>query len=168
MRERRLIKEGSPCTVDYTDKTIQSVSDALKKGRALCANIEQCQKRSSAEDIQCALTMANVMTGCIIDDKNEISQVIENEKNDFLKSCPQNKFWVRRDGKWFVVNGKENVINDIVAFALIIIDLKPGERRPFTKDGTRIPELGLGDAMHNALLDLDDMYAEVGQKNPRR
>lgn len=168
MRERRLVKEGTPCCVDYTDRAIQSVSDAVKKGMVYCSNLEQCQKRSPAEDIQCALKMANVMAGYIIDDKSKISQAIENEKNDFLKSCPQNKFWVRRNGQWSVVEGRENVVDDIAAFVFVIIDLKLGERRPFTKDGTQIPELGPEDAMHNAFLDLDDMYAEVRQKNPFR
>jgi hypothetical protein len=31
MREKELIEQAIPCDTDYTDKTIQSVSDAKKK-----------------------------------------------------------------------------------------------------------------------------------------
>lgn len=136
MRERRLIKEGSPCGTDYMDKAVQSVSDAIKKGMILCSNLEECKKRSSRENIQCTLKMAQAMAGYLVDNKEELLRAIESEKNDFIKSCLQNKFWVCRNGEWSVVEGKENVVNDIVAFALVIIDRQPGERRPFTKDGT--------------------------------
>ena len=53
-------------------------------------------------------------------------------------------------------------------FALTIIDRQEGERRPFTQDGKRVPELSPADAMHNELLDLKDIYAEVGVTSPYR
>ncbi len=168
MREKRLIKEGSPCFVDYTDKAIQSVSDALGKGRVFCSNLEQCQKRSKAEDIQCYRTIANEMARFILDRKSPFVEAVQEEKENYFSSAPDGKFWVCRDGEWQVVQGKKNVVNDVVAFALVIIDRQSGERRPFTKDGMRIPELDPSDAMHNAILDLKDMYGEVGQKNPFR
>jgi len=168
MRERRFIKESSPCDTDMADKTIQTVADAVAKGRTWCSNREQCEKRSVAENIMCYRTTAKEMAGFILDRKSPFGQAVREEKEEYLGGAPDGKFWVCRDGQWQVIEGKKNVVNDIVEFAILIIDMKPGDRRPFTKDGTRTPELGPSDATHNAMLDLDDIYAEVGQKNPFR
>ena len=168
MREWRLVEEGSPCDTDFTDKAIQTVLDAKKKGKVFCPNLEQCQKRSKAEGIQCYRRVAQQMAGFILERKSPFGQAVQEEKDEYLKEAPDGKFWVCQNGKWKVVQSKENAIKDIVDFALIIIDRRPGERRPFTQDGMQIPELGPDDAMHNAMLDLDDVYGEVGQKNPFR
>ncbi|MDI6734202.1 MAG: hypothetical protein QMD50_01770 [Patescibacteria group bacterium] len=166
MREERLIKKGSLCDTDYTDKAIQSVSNAEKKGRVFCPNLEQCKNRSATEDIQCYRRVAQEMVGFILDRKSPFEQAIKEERNEYLIDAPDGKFWVCRNGEWQVVQGKKNAVQDIVDFAIVIIDRQPNERRPFTEDGMRIPELGPSDAMSNAMLDFDDMHAEVGQKNP--
>lgn len=168
MREKRLIKEGSPCDTDYTDKNMQFVSDAKEKGKVFCPNLEQCKKRSTAEDIQCYRRVAQEMAGFILNRKSPFEEAVQEERKEYLNDAPDGKFWICRNGEWQVVKGKENAVNDIVAFARVIIDRQPNERRPFTKDGMRTPELGPSDTMHNALLDLDDIYGEVGQKNPFR
>lgn len=116
----------------------------------------------------CYRTIAKEMAGFILENKSSFGTAIGEERANYLESAPDGKFWVCRGDKWKVVNDKKNVVNDIVEFVLLIIDMKPGDRRPFTKDGTRTPELGPSDAMHNAMLDLDDIYAEVGHKNPFR
>lgn len=169
MREQRLIKEGCPCDTDFTDESIQTVADAKAKGRVFCPNHEECKRRSPGEVIQCIRRIAQQMAGYIIESKESFEKAILAEKNDFLEQGPDGKFWVcDGDGNWKVVSGKENVIDDIVAFARIIIDMKKGEHRSFTKDGMKIPEMGPSDAVHNALLDLDDVYGEIGEKNPFR
>ena len=137
MREKRLIREGSPCDTDYTDRVMQSVSDARKKGEVFCPNLKQCKKQSTAESIQCYRRVAQEMAGFILDRKSPFEEAIQEEKKGYLSDAPDGKFWVCRDGGWQVVEGKRNVVDDIVAFALVIIDMQPGERRPLTKDGTR-------------------------------
>jgi len=162
VRKRSLIKEGTPCGVDFTDKSIQSISDAKSKGLVICSNYEECKKRSSIEKINCCRKVAKEMAIFILDNELPFSQAVEEEKKDFLEGKADGKLWVFRNNKWQVVEGKKNVIDDIVSFALIIIDLKPNERRPFTQDGKRIPELGPGDAVHNAALDIVDCAREIG------
>ena len=168
MRQKSLIKEASPCDTDYTDRGIQTIADAKAKGRVVCQNFLQCQKRNVTEEIQCCRQVAQQMAGYILDHKESFNEAVKNEREEYLQYGPEGKFWVFRDNNWQVVEGKKNVIDDIVEFAKVIIDLQPGERRPFTQDGMKKPEFGPGDAMHNAMLDLDDVYGEVGQKNPLR
>jgi hypothetical protein len=122
MRERRLIKEGSPCDTDFTDKTMQSVSDAKKMGKVLCPNLEQCRKRSFTEGIQCYRRVAQEMAGFILDRKSPFEQAVQEEKGEYLSYAPDGDFWVCRDGEWQVVKGKKNAVQDIVDFARAIID----------------------------------------------
>lgn len=168
MRQKSLIKEGSPCDIDYADKSIQSLSDAKAIGPVFCSNRNVCLKRNSAEGIQCYRQVAQQMAGYIMGRNSSLHQAVQEEKQEYLEQGPDGEFWVFQNGKWRIVHGKEKIMNDVIKFIHVMIDSKPGERRPFTKDGKRLPEIGLDDAMHNAMLDLDDVYGEVGQKNPLR
>lgn len=170
MREKSLIKEGSPCDIDFLDKDIQSLSDAKKKGQVFCPNLKQCLELKTP--IGCSRRIAQEMADFILErlESNlSLEEAIQREKEDYLRLAPAGELWVCRNGKWQVVQGEEgNVVEDIVAFALIILDRQPCEQRPFTKEGLRIPEMGPSEAINNALIDLDNVYGEVGQKNPFR
>lgn len=168
MREKRLIKEGGPCDTDFTDKSIQSVSDAVTRGRVFCPNRSQCEKRNVQETIYCSRQVAQQFAVHILNNRNSFSQAVQEEMSDLINELPGGKFWVFRDEQWQIVDMKDNVINDIVQFALIMIDRQEGDRRPFTRDSMKVPEMGPSDAVYNAMLDLDDIYGEVGQKNPFR
>lgn len=169
MRTARLINDGSPCDIDFTDKTMQTARDFLSRRKVLCTNLDQCQRRSQRETIICSRGTAIQMARIILENGEPYEQSVSKARAELLAdSTIEGKFWVFRSSKWLVVEGKANVIDDIVEFARTIIDFHPGDRRPFTKDGVRPIEFGPGDALHNALLDLDDVYGEVGQGNPFR
>lgn len=170
MRSRELISQLSPCDADYTDRSLQTVADAKIKSRRYCTNLTQCQERSRTEGISCTLRFAQQMAGFILGHRSPFEEAVQKERTALLKEKDQleGEYWVYRDGKWLVVQGIESAVDDIVNFALTIIDRQAGERRPFTKDGMRVPELGPTDALHNAMLDLDDVYGEIGQRNPLR
>ena len=168
MRATGLINKGSPCDIDFTDKTMQTVSDFKSRQSFPCTNLAQCRIRSEREGITCYRTIAMEMARFILQNKKPFEQAVKEEREGFLGDDLNGKFWVYRDGQWQVVKGKKNLVNDIVDFARTIIDFQPGDRRPFTKDGVRPIEFGPGDAVHNAMLDLDDVYGEVGQGNPFR
>lgn len=143
-------------------KLKRNFKSVMTKGEVFCSNVEQCKKRSLVETIMCYRTAAREMAKFILGRKSSFEQAVQEEKEGFLGDAPDGKFWVCRNDEWQVVEGKKNAVNDIVAFALVIIDRQEGERRPFTKDGMRTPELGLEDAMHNAVLELGDFSGEVG------
>ncbi len=158
MRNQKLIKKGNPCSINYEEKEIQSAMDPKNR---VCPNIEECSKRSESESIHCYRRLAQQMARFIFGNINSFESAVQEERQRFLETYPNNvKFWVCRDEKWQIIKGKENVIDDIVAFARVIIDLKPGERRPFTQDG-KILEIFPEDATHNAELDLVDIVSEV-------
>lgn len=155
MREIRLIKEGSPCDIDFTDKTIQSVLDVQKKEWVLCPNIEHCKNRNLKEVIQCYRLIAQKMANYILIRKLSFEQAVERERDEYIFCAPEGKFWVCRNGEWQVVQGKENVIEEIVDFALVIIDRQLGERLPFieTREVRKSP-LNLSDVLYNVMIDL--------------
>ncbi len=166
MREERLIKEASPCDTDFTDKSVQTISDAKARGRVLCPNHAVCKERNAKETIYCSRQIAQQFAIHTLNNRNPFHQAAQEEVKDLMNELPDGKIWVFRNEQWQVVDMRNNVINDIVQFALTMIDRQEGERRPFTKDSMRVPELGPSDAMYNAMLDLDEIYGEVGQKNP--
>jgi len=168
MREKRLIKEASPCDTDFTDKSVQTVSDARAKGRVLCPNHAVCKERNVRETLNCSRQIAQQFAVHVLDNSNPFHEALQEEVHDLINELPRGKIWVFRDEQWQVVDITNNAINDIIQFALVMIDRQEDERRPFTKDGMKVPEMGPSDAMHNAMLDLDDVYAEAGQKNPLR
>jgi hypothetical protein len=162
MRQRELIENGSPCFNDFTDRNMQTIADAERIGSIPCSNQEQCEIKG----IACYRTIAKEMANFILLDRNPFEIVIQKERVTFLEEYHRNneEFWIFRDEKWQIVMGRENIVKDVVAFARIIIDMKEGERRPFTKDGMRIPVLGLADQQHNDILDLQDIAGEVTHK----
>lgn len=168
MRAATLIEKGSPCDIDFTDKTMQTVGDFKSRPSVPCTNYIQCLRRSKEEGIQCYRTIAVEMVRFILQNKKPFEQAVEEERQGFLGDDLDGKFWVYRDGQWQIVKGKKHLIKDVVDFARTIIDFQPRDRRPFTKDVVSPIEFGPSDAMHNAMLDLDDVYGEVGQRNPFR
>ena len=168
MRSKELISITSPCDFDYTDESLQTIADVKKAERKYCTNLKQCVRRNEAEGIQCTLLLAKEMAGHILENRSSFHNAVQEDRAALLADPHDGQFWVYRDGEWQIVQGKENAINDIVNFALIIIDRQPGERRPFTEDGKRQIVLNPSDALYNDMLDLDDVYGEVGKRNPYR
>lgn len=168
MRQKQLIQDGSPCDVDFTDKLIQTTLDAIEKGRVLCSNHATCEKRNVREKICCVRQFAQQFAVYILNNRNSFSRAVREELHDLMNELPEVKYWVFRDEQWQVVDLGDDVLSDIVRFALVMVDYKGDDRRSFTKDGRKSPEMGPSDAMDNAMLDLDDIYGEVGQTNPFR
>lgn len=161
MRQRELIENGSPCFDDFTNKNMQTIIDAQRIGLIPCSNFKQCE----IKQISCYRVIAKEMANFILVNKNPLEEVIQKERIIFLEEAHKNvEFWIFRDGKWQIARGRENIVKDVVAFARIIMDIKPGERRPFTKDGMHIPVLGLRDQQYNDILDLQDIAGEVTHK----
>ena len=168
MRSKELISQASPCDVNFRDRSLQSIASVKAGGHRYCANLEQCKARSQAEGIQCTLRLAQQMAIHILSNRSPFNQAIQEERAAFLADPLDGQFWVYRNKEWHVIRGKESAIDDIVEFALIIIDRQPGERRPFTQDGKRQIILGPSDTLYNDMLDFDDIYGELGQRNPYR
>lgn len=165
MRSKEFISKASPCDTDLADRSIQTLVDVKRRGPNPCTNYEECVERVG--EVTCTLQMAQRMAEGIMTNRSPFEEAVAEERAAFLEEAPEGKYWGLRDENWTVVEGKVHVVDDITSFALTIIDRQDGERRPFTRDGMRI-EMGPADALHNAMLDLDDVYGEVGQPNPLR
>ena len=152
MRAEKLVNKGSPCDRDFTDNTIQTSEDFLSRPKVYCTNLNQCQSRSSKENVMCSRGMAIQMARFILQNKKPFEEAVQEAREELLSDDLEGTFWVFRDSRWQIVKGKAKVIHDIVEFAKTIIDFCSGDRRPFTQDGKHI----------------EDVYCEVGQTNPFR
>jgi hypothetical protein len=125
MRSREVIEVLSPCDNDLTDRSLQSLDDARRKGVTICSNLGPCIQRSSLEGISCTRRVAQQMAVFAkerMDEGGLTRQVaIAAEVNDYLASGPDGKFWAFRNGEWIIVQGKEKAMVDIASFADTII-----------------------------------------------
>lgn len=166
MRSRELILKIPPCDVDYTDPSMQTFSNVLIRDHAPCTNLRECVNRSRMEKIQCTRRIAHQMAGFILESRLDFPQAVEKEKTEWIENAPNGRFWVNRDGKWQVVQGKENVIGDIVTFAETIIDRRPDEHLPFTRKDLYQINLGPAATIYSAMLDFDDLLGETQARTP--
>ncbi|XOB40907.1 MAG: hypothetical protein ACKKMW_02460 [Candidatus Nealsonbacteria bacterium] len=159
MREIELIKSASPCDTNYNDKSIQTISDAKKKGRILCSNLKECQEGG----IFCTLNLGWRMAQFVIEGEQDLGKTLESESKDFLKEHPKGKFWIKKDDEWSVVEGKSNAIDYIKKFAINVIDedsskFKPAKRAIFEKPSDII--INMAEAIDSTIKDLKDMAEE--------
>ncbi|NQT50145.1 hypothetical protein HQ571_05610 [Candidatus Kuenenbacteria bacterium] len=131
MRQRRLIENTCPCDFDFHDKSVQTIADARATDRVMCSNIEQC----NARNIQCTRRLAQQVAEFIIDRHEPYAEAVQNERRDLERDPTLNApFWVFRDGEWKVVQGGQGIVDEIMAFAEVIIDFQLDENSPPTRD----------------------------------
>ena len=129
MRKGSILTTASPCDTDFTDKSMQTIGDWRERDRVLCDNFPDCQRINVPEDISCCRTIARQMAQRISHSRLPVAEAVQQERRHFLTTPANvNKFWVKRNGKWQVVSGKENVVDDIAAFALVILDAKTSDK----------------------------------------
>lgn len=157
MREMELIKNASPCDTNYNDKSIQTISDAKKKGRVFCSNLKECKERG----IFCTLNLGRRMAQYVIENKQNYKQdlgnALENEGKDFLKEHPEGKFWIKKDNKWSITEGKHNAIDYIKEFAITVIDEDPSKFKSFKSAIFERPSdiiINMSDVIDNTIEDL--------------
>ena len=165
-RNRELILKIPPCDADYTDPSIQTISNVIIRDSTPCTNLRECINRSKIEEIQCTRRIAHQMAGFILKSRLDFPRAVEGERTEWAENTPDGKFWVNRDGKWQIIQGKENVINDIVAFAEMIIDRRPDEHLPFTRKGLYQINLGPAATIYSATSDFDDLLGETQERRP--
>lgn len=155
MREIELIKNASPCDTDYTDKSIQSLSDAKKKGRMLCSNLEECQEGG----IFCTLNLGWRMAKFVIEGE-DLEKTLESEGEDFLEEHPQGKFWTKKNGEWSVVEGKSNAIDYMKEFVITVIDDEMEKFKPAKSAKPSEVIINMSNAIDSTIKDLKDEAKE--------
>jgi len=163
MRRRELILSSPPCEVDYTDSSIQTISNIITRGPTPCTNLEECFDRGK-EGIQCTRRIAQQMAGFILKNRLDFSRAVKQERTEWVEGATSGRFWVNRDGKWQIIQGKENVADDIVAFAETIIDRRPGERRSFMRDSSYQISFGPAALMYDPVPDFHDLLGGIEER----
>lgn len=126
MRQIELVVTGSPCDIDFTDREMQTVEEAVRKGRTPCENFFKCQRKPC----HCYRRYAKDMAVYILKSEQPLESAIETERRDFLDKAPDAEYLTHRDGHWVTVTGKSDVVDDVIAFAKIILDCQSSEEVP--------------------------------------
>lgn len=125
MRAKDLIEQGTPCMVNFYDKSIQTIQDAKSKGPVYCRRWDQCQKDAGpGKKYSCAIRMAELVA-------KEVAKgsTIEKEMKIFRKEAItiNHKGWITPDLQ--IETDFNNVCNHVRLFTEIILDLQEGEER---------------------------------------
>jgi hypothetical protein len=119
-REKDLILKGSPCDVNYFDRNLLTIQQAVAKGRTYCSNFKVCETKNTYCSMRSGFEIAqNVVKGSTLE--KELGDFSE---ADFLKE----ECWNSREGKKFdLVKGKAKWLDAVERFARIVLLMNPSE-----------------------------------------
>ncbi|MBI2628520.1 hypothetical protein HYW74_00360 [Candidatus Pacearchaeota archaeon] len=113
-RERRLIVEGSPCDTNYFDKSLLTFADAQERGRQMCANYEECQRKP----MDCALRYGLEVAKYVTKGSTLEAELAEFSQAPFL----DNLFWDSENRMEFIkLNGKARFLKAVERFARSVL-----------------------------------------------
>lgn len=122
-REQDLILKGSPCEINYFDRHLLTIKQAIEKGRTYCSNYESCSK---LESIYCSLRSGLDVAQNVINNKSSLESELKDfsEAGEFLNG----RFWDTINGKEFKINqGKAKFIDAVERFARTVLLMNPSE-----------------------------------------
>ena len=113
-REKNLILQGSPCHMDYFDKTLLTIMQARERGVGYCSNMDDCKKG----EIPCALNLGLQVAGKVIQGSNLKQELEELAMAPWLDM----EFWNSVNGKEYVrLKGKAKVLRAIESYARVVL-----------------------------------------------
>jgi hypothetical protein len=125
VRDKKLIQQGSPCDMDFFDKSIQTIEDAKSK-RKVCEKLRFCNTNNVACYRRFGLMLAKY---ALENDTVDIEEALQVEKRDALENYNADKFLLFKDGAWKIVHDIESVIDEVVEFARVVIDATEKDRK---------------------------------------
>lgn len=121
-REKKLIFQGSPCNVNYFDRGLLTVQQAMSKGDTYCPNLEECGKPTNK--IYCLLRSGLEVAQYVSRGSTLEKEMQEFSGADFLESECRTSL----DGKNFVIiKGKAKVLDAVERFARTVLLMNPSE-----------------------------------------
>ncbi|MBT4166355.1 hypothetical protein HOE04_04925 [archaeon] len=123
-RELKLVQDGSPCGVDYFDRDLLTVQQALEKGQSICSNYSRCD----GDDYMCTMRMGLQVAGYAMQ-KGDLKK----ELYDFYEQASRegwlNKaFWDSVNRREFKkIKGKGNILRAVEGFAKVVLLEDPFE-----------------------------------------
>lgn len=121
-REKDLILKGSPCNVNYFDRKILTIQQAVRKGKTYCPNFETCNNQT--KDIYCLLRSGLEVAQYVAKGSSLEKELDDFSQADFLEE----ECWNSMDGKKFeIIKGKAKVLAAVERFARIVLLMNPFE-----------------------------------------
>jgi hypothetical protein len=121
-REKGLILKGSPCAIDYFDKNLLTIQQAIAKGRTYCPSFQACDNPNNS--IYCALRSGLEVAQHVVNGSTLEQELKEFSEADFLNG----KFRNSLDGKEFYIDkGKAKFIGAVEKFARTVLLIDTSE-----------------------------------------
>jgi hypothetical protein len=113
-REPELIEKGTPCYVDYFDRTLLTVQQVRERGYKKCVNIDAC----NSGEIPCIFRMGLQVAQYVAKGSELKRELMQFSRVPFRDST----FWYSEDGIEFQrIRGRTNVLEAVEKFARIVL-----------------------------------------------
>ncbi|NIM47498.1 MAG: hypothetical protein GTN40_05085 [Candidatus Aenigmarchaeota archaeon] len=133
MREQRLILEGSPCSMDFFDRSIKTVSDSLSRGPRLCPKFTNCNSGALGPGkLQCVMLTGLEVARYSLKESVSVSQEIKDFRKKAKLKPPGVKGYMDTSKNDFkILTDWNEICNAVFEFARVILDLQPSEHMKF-------------------------------------
>ena len=116
-RELDLVKKGTPCYIDYSNKNLLTVKDVLDRGYEECSNLKVCGDTK----IPCVLRVGIDLARNFIKGRDLKKELYVIANQDWVSKEDQ-EFWYSEDRKDFTkIKGRSNVLRAIEKYANIVL-----------------------------------------------
>jgi hypothetical protein len=119
-RDRDLVLRGSPCNVNYFDRKLLTIRQAVEKGETYCGNFEICDGKDTLCSLRSGFEVAqNVVNG----------STLEKELKSFANADFLNEeAWSSKEGKaFYTIKGAAKWLDAVEKFARTVLLMSPAE-----------------------------------------
>jgi hypothetical protein len=119
-RDRDLILKGSPCNVNYFDRKLLTIRQAIEKGETYCGNFKVCDSKESYCALRYGFGVAqNVVKGSTLE--KELRSLSESDVLD-------EEAWNSKEGKkFYTIKGAAKWLDTVEKFARTVLLMNPAE-----------------------------------------
>ena len=113
-RESILVEQGSPCDINYFDRSLSTIEQARQRGEEICPNYDECVKRPK----NCALRYGLEVAKYVMRGGNLRSELLELSEQEHANGI----YWNSNDRCDFsLVREKPQIIKAVERFARIVL-----------------------------------------------
>lgn len=130
MRDKELVMDGSPCTENFFDKSLQTAGEAKRRGPTECQNYGACEVGKGK--LHCIMLAGiEVARVCISNEKPVDLEIREFHGQEDLRPPHFTGYIKIEDGKEIILTDWGEICNKVAKFAKLVLDLRSPDHTSF-------------------------------------
>jgi len=122
MREKAMIRDGSPCDTSFYPGGPMTVKAAKAAGQTLCPRIDQCrQDHRGGRSIQCLMKLGVEVARACLEGGHGIEEEMEAFRRDMSQIPTQEFVWSPDGTKLDILTDREDAFAKVGQFATMVM-----------------------------------------------